>query len=177
MARLSEWRVAYAKQARADLRAREKLLEHMGLPACQQLHFLQMACEKVCKAYLCGQGTNPEKLRTSHAFIAGPLPVIVREQFARERRQRQTDRSWVIEAVRTLARKIELLAPAVDAGGTHPANCEYPWLAPDGLVSVPAEHNFGINLLYEPAGAFLIKALQTAMDDLELPGRDGIHGG
>jgi hypothetical protein len=30
-----EWRIAYAKQAAADLRAREKLLEHPDLPDCQ----------------------------------------------------------------------------------------------------------------------------------------------
>ena len=53
---IEAWRIAYAKQALADLHAREKLLEHSELPDCQQLHFLQMACEKLCKAYLCGQG-------------------------------------------------------------------------------------------------------------------------
>jgi hypothetical protein len=44
-----EWRVAYAKQALADLLARERLLEHSDVPECHQLHFLQMACEKLCK--------------------------------------------------------------------------------------------------------------------------------
>jgi len=66
----AEWRVAYAKQAQVDPHAREKLPEDPKLSACQQLHFLQMACEKICKAYLCGRGTDPAALQTSHAYIA-----------------------------------------------------------------------------------------------------------
>src|SRR5690554_3120919 len=106
-----EWRIGYAKQALADLRARERLLEHSDLPDCQQLHFLQMACEKVCKAYLCGQGVDPETLRSSHAYISGPLPVIARQQFAQAGpKDAIIDRTWVLNAIRKLARKIELLA-------------------------------------------------------------------
>src|SRR6185437_13516789 len=104
-----EWRVAYARQALADLRAREKLLKHPEMPDCQQLHFLQMACEKICKAYLCGQGVDPQTLRGSHAYISGPLPIIARQQFAQESRKVHADRTWVIRAIRSLARKIEQL--------------------------------------------------------------------
>ena len=161
-----DWRVAYAKQAQADLAAREKLLEHDDLPDCQQLHFLQMACEKVCKAYLCGQGVDPQTLRSSHAYISGPLPVIARQQFAREARHVLADRTWVIQAIRALARKIELLAPALTDEGRHPANCEYPWAGPDGMVRVPAEHNFKLDLLYEKAGRHLLKVLYSAAEEL-----------
>jgi hypothetical protein len=161
-----EWRIAYAKQALADLRAREKLLEHPDLPECQQLHFLQMACEKLCKAYLCGQGVAPDTLRGSHAYITGPLPIIARQQFAREARRVRADRTWVIDALRVLARRIEMLAPAVNDAGRQPANCEYPWAGPDGTVRVPAEHNFGLDLLHEKAGRHLLKVLFTAAEDL-----------
>jgi hypothetical protein len=169
MASHIDWRIAYAKQAKADLRAREKLLEHPDLPDCQQLHFLQMACEKICKAYLCGQGTDPRMLQGSHAYIATVLPVILRQQFAVQSRHVQKDRSWVIGAIRKLARKIELLAPAVRGGGTHPANCEYPWVGADGALRVPAEYNFQIDLLYEEAGRHLIKALYAAAEELIEP--------
>ncbi len=161
-----EWRIAYAKQARADLQARDRLLEDAALPDCQQLHFLQMACEKICKAYLCGQGTAPQTLQTSHAYIASVLPIVVRQQFAQQSRHTANDRSWMIGAIRKLARKIELLAPAVRGGGAHPANCEYPWIATDGTLRVPAEHNFQIDLLHEGAGRHLIKVLHSAVDDL-----------
>ena len=166
MSSYGDWRVGYAKQALADLRAREKLLEHPELPPCQQLHFLQMACEKVCKAYLCGQGVNPETLRGSHAYISRPLPIIARQQFAVETGKTLASRAWVIKAIRVLARKIELLAPAVDDAGRQPANCEYPWETPDGRVRAPCEHNFGIDLLYEKAGRHLLKVIYSAADEL-----------
>src|SRR6266850_6190379 len=108
-----EWRIAYAKQAKVDLQIRDELLRHLAIPDCQQLHFLQMACEKVCKAYLCGQGIDPKTLQSSHAYIAGPLPIIARQQFAMHSGHAKKDRSWMIHAIRKLARKIELLAPAV----------------------------------------------------------------
>lgn len=160
------WRVAYAKQALADLHARERLLQDPRMPDCQQLHFLQMACEKLCKAYLCGQGVGPETLRSSHAYVSGTLPIIARQQFAMQSRKAQADRTWVIRAIRVLARKIELLAPAVDYAGRYPANCEYPWVGPDGVLRVPAEYNFAIDLLHERAGRHLLKVLQTAAEEL-----------
>src|SRR5271157_4632424 len=46
------WSRAYARQAQADLEAREALLGAPA-PACQHLHFLQMACEKIAKAHRC----------------------------------------------------------------------------------------------------------------------------
>lgn len=162
----SDWRIAYARQARADLRARETLLESSELPACQQLHFLQMACEKVCKAFLCGQGVSPSTLRSSHAYISGPLPVIAREYFSRRRKGAPSRKGWVLAAIAALARRIELLAPAVDDGGGHPANCEYPWVGSNGAVVAPVDHNFGIDILYEPAGRQLLTILYLAVDDL-----------
>jgi hypothetical protein len=164
-----QWRIAYAKQALADLDAREKLLQHPNLPDCQQLHFLQMACEKLCKAYLCGQGVDPEMLRGSHAYISGPLPIIARQQFALEGRNNR-DRTWVIRALRGLARKIELLAPAVNDAGRQPANCEYPWVGPGNSVIAPVEYKFGLDLLYEKAGRHLLKVLYSASQDLIGPG-------
>jgi hypothetical protein len=169
MTSFDEWRIAYARQALADMRAREKLLEHPDVPDCQHLHFLQMACEKLCKAHLCGQGVDPETLRSSHAYISGTLPIIARQQFAQESRKVRINRAWVIKALRALARKIELLAPAVDDAGRHPANCEYPWVGPDGMVRVPTEHNFGLDLLYETAGRHLLKALYAAAEELIRP--------
>jgi hypothetical protein len=163
MATLNDWRIAYAKQGQADLLAREQLLENPALPECQHLHFLQMACEKICKAYLCGQGSDFAGLRRSHGYISGPLPTIARQVFARTP---NADRSWVLSAIRNLARRIELLAPAVDQAGTYPANCEYPWERSDSSVAVPAEHNFGIDLAREPAGRHLLKVLQVAAEEL-----------
>jgi hypothetical protein len=166
MASVSDWRIGYAKQAQADLGAREWLLAKSDLPECQQLHFLQMACEKICKAYLCGLGVSPADLQSSHAYIARQLPIIARQQFATQPGGLHKDRTWMIAAIRVLARKIELLAPAVDAGGASPSNCEYPWIGPDANLKVPSEYNFQMELIHAKAGRHLIKVLYTAVDDL-----------
>lgn len=158
MASLDAWRIAFARQAIADLQARDALLRSRNMPQCQQLHFLQMACEKICKSYLCGHGADPASLQSSHAYIARVLPVIIRHQLADTSGKREKA-SWVVAAVRKLSRQIELLAPAVDAAGGHPSNCEYPWETGDGDVVVPADHHFEIDLLRERAGRLLLKEL------------------
>jgi hypothetical protein len=160
----------------ADLAARERLLRPPALPECQHLHFLQMACEKICKAYRCGQGRDPEQLRRSHAYIAHTLPLIAREQLARQAKQVQRDRSWMLHAIRVLARRIELLSPAVDDGGHSPANCEYPWATASGEVAVPAEHKFGLDLNHLPGGRHLVKFLHVAVNDLIHASGDGNSG-
>lgn len=166
MSACDQWRIAYAKQGLADLNAREHLLALPGVPECQSLHFLQMACEKICKAYLCGQGVNPETLRCSHAYISGPLPIIARQQFLRLGGNGGKYPQEVVPALRKLAKKIELLAPAVNPGGSVPANCEYPWKGPSGAVHAPCEHNFQLDMLHDKAGRYLLKALYTAAQDL-----------
>lgn len=163
------WASAFAKQAKSDLEAREQLLLAEKLPQCHQLHFLQMACEKLCKAYLIGaQRVDHLALSSSHAYVAKQLPLIARQFLARDagRLPRET---WVLDPIRELARRIELLAPAVTDGGRVPANCEYPWEAPDGTVVAPAEHNFGLIMLYERAGTTLLKVLRIAAEELSQP--------
>jgi len=46
-----DWARAYAKQALSDLDVRE-ILVRGNTEKCHRLHFLQMAAEKTCKAYL-----------------------------------------------------------------------------------------------------------------------------
>ncbi len=160
-----DWTTAYAAQARSDLDARDSLLANTSLPDCHQLHYLQMACEKLCKAHLAKSGAGPGVLATSHAFIAGPLPVIARQILRREAGRLAKD-TWILSAIRKLARQIELLAPGVDAGGSVQSNCEYPWKASDGTVQVPANFNFGLDLLHQKAGATLLKIIRAAIGEL-----------
>src|SRR5208282_551809 len=134
------WSRGYARQAQADLDAREVLLG-ATVPACQHLHFLQMACEQIAR----------ELLRRS-AFAAD-LEVAPRG----------------LEAmVRQLARKVDLLAPAVDDDGRRPDNCEYPWEDDGGALHVPAEHGFGpLGTLHRHrAGATFLKIVAAAAAEL-----------
>ena len=73
------WSRAYARQAQADLEAREALLD-ATVPACQHLHFLQMACEKISKAHQCLGGADPETpgSRGLRTLASRRLPVLTR---------------------------------------------------------------------------------------------------
>ncbi len=159
------WARAYARQARSDLEAREQLLRNERLPVCHHLHFLQMAAEKLCKAHLSAQGQPQDVLETSHAFIAGPLPLNVRQVIARDAQKLQRD-TWVVAAIRKLSRQIELLHPQVDDKRRVPSNGVYPWMAATGVVLAPRDHAFEMSLLHEKAGATLLKIMVAVADEL-----------
>jgi len=163
----SEWRRGFAVQAGADLRTRDLLARQPSgaAPKCHQLQFLQMACEKLVKAHLFDLASVPADALRSHAVIAKHLPAIVREYY---RRQRGRMPPHLYSRVRTMAREIELLAPAVDDAGRQPANCEYPWVDAAGTrVYVPAEYAFkSIDLQREPALRLILKVLPMAIQSL-----------
>jgi len=157
------WARAYAIQAKADLDARSALLGAEDVPVCQQLHFLQMAAEKVAKAHRCWGGTPPEELQSSHAYAARVIPIIAKQRFKGD-----VSQAHVLQTIRDLAREIELLAPAVDAGGKRPDNCEYPWEDDAGRLCIPAELPFkGLcGIARHDAGKKFLKILITACDEL-----------
>ncbi len=81
----ASWQEAYARQAGADFETFRQLqkFDDWVFPRCHKLHFLQMACEKLCKAHLCGQDAPLENLQASHRYVAKPLPTIVRNVLAK----------------------------------------------------------------------------------------------
>lgn len=162
------WSRAYAVQARADLDARTALLSAADLPACQHLHFLQMACEKVSKAHRCWGGTSPEALQHGHVAAAKVLPLIAKQLLGRTVLQIDTSENEAVAAVRMLAREVELLAPSVDDGGRRPDNSEYPWEDDEGALFVPAEYRFSTlgRLHLHRAGATFLKILATTIEEL-----------
>jgi hypothetical protein len=153
------WASAYARQALSDLATRE-LLASTGAHKCHRLHFLQMAAEKVCKAYLASRNGH-ENVRKTHAYVEKNLPLIARMTYTNLNDENQIH-EWQISAIRRISREIELLAPACDDGGTRQDNSEYPWLDGGGKVTVPCEYNFpnlddGSNVIVS-----LIKLLRAA---------------
>lgn len=163
------WSRAYARQAQADLEAREALLG-ATVPACQHLHFLQMACEKISKAHRCLGGADPETLMHGHGFAAKVLPQIARELLRRSTfvADLEIAHGGIEAMVRQLAREVDLLAPAVDDDGRRPDNCEYPWEDVGGALHVPAEHEFGSlgTLHRHRAGATFLKIVVAAAAEL-----------
>jgi hypothetical protein len=153
MASADEWSTAYARQAKVDFDAWD-YLQDLPLPECQQLHFIQMACEKLAKAHLCEAGSRPEDLQGSHAYIAATLPVILRDQLQLSKAKPAFLRT-LLRFAKHLAREIELLSPAVDDGGRRPDNCEYPWEDTGKKLWIPAEYsssptNCSLNRMGEP---------------------------
>lgn len=160
------WVQAFARQAASDLDAREALAAVPSLPACHSLHFLQMACEKLCKASMISAGSDPVEVQRSHAYVAKHLPTIVKLFMSREAGRLPRD-NWIVDAIRPLARKIELLNPSVRDGGRSPQNCEYPWVAQDGSIISPADYKFEFSILFERAGVALLKIIREAATELQ----------
>jgi hypothetical protein len=136
MSEPTDWARAYARQADRDFKAWELYERHPDAVAADyhKLLFLQMACEKLCKARLIQGGTPPEDLQTSHGYIANPLPIVIQEQMRRMRRNLQ-GMQGVLRQIRHLANEIEVLDPTMRRDGQRPDNCEYPWEAGDDVIS------------------------------------------
>jgi len=165
MATPQEWARGYARQALADLDAWQALAA-TDLAACQSLHFLQMACEKLAKAHLCATGNDPAGLQTSHAFGAKQLPTIIRDELTFEKVKSKL-RQDILRYARGLAREIELLAPSVDSAGKRPDNCEYPWEDATGKLWVPVDYAFPVDqLLLHPHGFKVLKLIRRATERL-----------
>ncbi len=162
------WSRAYALRAKTDLSARDALLSVADLPACQQLHFLQMACEKVSKAHKCWGGTDPKEVQSSHAYAAKAIPLIAKQLFSRRSLQIDIPQAKAMEAIRRLSREVELLSPSVDDGGRRPENCEYPREDGGGDLHIPAEHEFTelSRIDLHRAGLTFLKVLVTAVEEL-----------
>jgi hypothetical protein len=165
MADHAAWAVGYARQAQADFRTFETL-QAMPVPECHKLHFLQMACEKLVKAHLCAGRADPANLQASHAYVAGTLPVVLRQQAAFINYHGAAARSTLRRA-RLLASEIEVLAPAVTRNGQRPDNCEYPWEDAGADLHVPLDWTFTPSqLLVQHAGRAALKLIVGAIDRL-----------
>ncbi len=122
-----------------------------------------MACEKLCKAYLIESGADPGGLQTSHGYISGPLPNILRQQILHTK-QDLTGMQGVLTHARHLANEIEVLSPAVTRDGRRPDNCEYPWEIA-GRVLSPLDQPFNPpHLSTAPAGRTFVKLLRGSID-------------
>ncbi len=154
MATNDEWAIGYARQAGADFATYLELQGNRSVPQCHKLQFLQMACEKLMKAQLIKGGNDPQELQSSHAYIAGTLPIVIRQQLILSGTGTH-NAAWNMSHARLIANEIEMLAPAVRRGGTRPDNCEYPWEDAAQTLRVPIDWTF------MQSGLLLGKAART----------------
>ncbi len=165
MASVKQWSVGYARQAEVDFQTFQRI-QASSIPSCHKLQFLQMACEKLVKSHLCGEGIDPRSLQTSHAYVAKYLPIVLREQ-PLFKTYGVGKAKEVTTHARHLAREIDVLAPAVKRGGLRPDNCEYPWEDAGGVLRVPVDWTFHPSRLMEaPAGRTILKLIRGAIDRL-----------
>ncbi len=155
----------YARQARADLRAWGLHEQHPEAVAaeCHKLLFLQMACEKLCKASLIKIGARPEDLQASQGDITDPLPVVIRQEII-DSGQDPREMQGLLTLVRHLAGEIEVLDPSVRRDGHREDHCEYPRGAGDRVIS-PLDWTFHPSRLINlRGGPTFIKLLRGAID-------------
>ena len=157
---------AYAEQSQSDFRVYNEHLR--GAEDCHRLHYLQMACEKIAKAYrirdLVALGSHDLYSHLAFSrFIVGFLknPQIRLRYVGRDAQRRQIERY-----AHVFAAEIERLAPAVGREQT-PANAEYPW-ASGAAVFVPCRYDYPISRrLRERSGQDFLKLIETAVGDYE----------
>ena len=160
------WAAAFAAQAQSDWQVCHLLSKQSDLPACHRLHYLQMACEKIAKAYRCRDtSAKLDQLLTRHVGFAKFMSSFLLSPAMRQQyRDKAAQLRQVRKGVLAIAREVEKLAPAVD-GTDSPENAEYPWANGDAVV-VPCEYDYpALSLLREPQGRTFLKLMNRALRD------------
>ena len=162
----NNWADGFARQSASDFAVYQHLVIQPGIPACHALHFLQMACEKLAKAYRFRDvSMSIEDIQTTHvAFSKVVDQIVMSADFRKRHAGKAAQLREVLRSSRLLAREIEKLAPAVDKEAT-PANTEYPWF--DGrLVRAPCDYTFQVQAqLNMPDGRNFQKVISTSIND------------
>jgi hypothetical protein len=164
----ADWARAYVKQGGSDFAMFRLLSEIPSVETCHPLHYLQMAGEKVAKAYrFRDTDTAEERLTTEHvAFSRFMQSYLGSAEIKRRYAGKDEQLREIVKVARKLAREIEKLAPAVDRD-TSPANAEYPWLD-SGRVVVPCEFTYpNLTLLTERGGLNFLKLFEVAITDFD----------
>lgn len=160
------WAAAFAEQGRSDWQVYDLLAKNPRLADCHELHYLQMACEKIAKAYRCRDTTTKlEDLLTRHVGLAKFVETFLSSPATRRAyRGRGAQLQQLSRLARTLAKEIERLAPAVDRAGS-PENAEYPWES-EGEVISPCQYSFPrLSLLTTAGGRSFLKLMSRAIQE------------
>jgi hypothetical protein len=164
MATPGQWARGYARQAHADFQSWQAIEADEIVRPCHRMLFLQMACEKLCKARLIEAGTPPELVQTSHGYVANPLPIVIRAQLEFMGQDLRA-KAGLLTFTRHIAAEIEVTNPQVDRNGHRPDNCEYPWENAAQNLHSPFDWTFTpLQLLLGRFGPTFVKVLGLAID-------------
>lgn len=164
---MTEIQALWWKQASSDMKVYAHLRRHDFAP-CHALHYLQMASEKLAKAYWSGRRGNTA---FSHAAFVSFLQSLyhlsrtTKEKVAGQLGFRFTNHleSW-IDSNLPLAYELEKMAPAL--AGENGPNPEYPWPKSDP-AHCPVEYVFPLwdRLIHKPSGRQFLVVLDRAVQN------------
>jgi hypothetical protein len=158
---------AFIAQARSDWIVHRALAERHDVAVCHELHYLQMVCEKLAKAYRLRDTRSPvDELVAKHSgfskFVGPFFTAVLKDEY----RGRDEQLSGLIKRARTIAREIEKLAPAIDRLAA-PENAEYPWERDDRVIA-PCAFGFpSLELLRQPGGRAFLNLIERALAEFE----------
>ena len=163
-----DWALAYAAQSQSDWGIYWLLVRHRPpVPACHELHYLQMATEKIAKAYMFRDtATREQGLQQAHVAFSKMIGMFLKSpQVKAWYRNRPSDLSEIAVVAHRLARSIEKLNPAVDREGS-PTNVEYPWES-GGAIHVPCQQTVfpTVRPLEAGAGLASLRLVGKAVED------------
>ena len=162
------WAAAFASQAQSDWTVYKLLAADAALPRCHALHYLQMATEKIAKAYRCRDtGANVDEVLCAHVGFAKFMSSFLHSPTIKhEYEDRDAHLQEILKHARHLAREIEKLAPAVDRASS-PENAEYPWAQGDELVT-PCQYDYpSLSLMQGTGGRAFLKIVAHAISHFE----------
>jgi hypothetical protein len=164
----ADWATAYAAQSASDFALFEMLSSMAGIPRCHLLHYLQMACEKISKAYMFRDtDAAEEKLLTQHVVFSKFINAFfgsaeMRNRYAGKQAQLQI----ISKVANRIAREIEKLAPAVDRLES-PSNAEYPWPSNGGVI-VPCSYDYpDLSSLQDAGSISFLKIVKEVIVDFD----------
>lgn len=161
---------AFAAQGRSDWRVYQYLasLQSPSFPVCHSFHYLQMATEKIAKAYrIRDTASDVDDLARHHPGFEEFVNAFFRSP---QIRSEYVGKDSALRALQTnaaaLAREIEKLAPATDRSAA-PENAEYPWER-DDCVFRPCEYGYpNLSFLKAHSGRATMNMISRAFSDYE----------
>lgn len=158
---------AFHRQARSDFAAYEHVRDAAVLPRCHELHFLQMATEKLAKAVLIASHGDPGRTHVAFSKVIGTIKG--NAPLARSMGWSGNDLRSFLSRALPMVRAIEELHPQLPTDGVLDGpNAEYPWSGPDrnghAVFHVPAEHDFSLcERLRSHDGITLLKVIEVLL--------------
>jgi len=154
------------QQAKSDFDIFELMLEQ-GVADCHKLHYLQMATEKLAKAFLWKLEAAPAKSHVGFVkylkLLVGSAPKSERERLAQlfSFPNFVSLQSWIKYSICPITYDLERITPDLANDGPNP---EYPWphINP---VETPVNHRFAVwKSLQQSKGRELMRFIGTAID-------------